>query len=395
MKVLQINSVCGVGSTGRIAASLHDVLIQHGHESVIAFGRGRARAVSHEDTIKIGGDLSINAHAMLSRLTDKTGFYSKHATRSFIKKVKAYNPDVVHLHNIHGYYINVELLFRYLSAEKKRVVWTLHDCWPLTGHCAYFDYVGCEKWKIGCHDCEQKSEYPKSILFDNSTLNFMKKKSLFTSVDDLTLITPSKWLSDVAKQSFLGKYPVEVINNGIDLETFAESESDFRSKHKLENRYVILGVASVWGRRKGFDAFIKLAGMLDDDYAIVLVGPDESQCIGLPENIVPISKTDSASELAEIYTMADVFVNPTLEDNFPTTNLEALACGTPVITYNTGGSVESIDETCGVVVPKNDVGGLAEAIALLRGNSPGKDACKNRAKLFDKKARYMDYIRAY
>ncbi|MCL2200851.1 MAG: glycosyltransferase, partial [Oscillospiraceae bacterium] len=331
MKILQINSVCGFGSTGRIVADLHSAATAQNDSCKVGFGRGGEMGIPGADAMKIGSSLDVNFHGLMSRITDKTGFYSKRATREFISRVSVYDPDVIHLHNIHGYYINIGLLFDYLIKANKRIIWTLHDCWAFTGHCAYFDYCGCVKWKSGCSGCVQKSAYPKSLLCDNSELNFKRKKALFTAVLDMVVITPSNWLAGLVKESFLSAYPLQVINNGVDLEVFKRSESDFRKKHGLENSFTVLGVASIWNERKGLDCFIKLAKSLEGnkDFKIVLVGLSEKMLSGLPENIIGIARTDSASELAEIYSMADIFVNPTLEDNFPTTNLEALACETP------------------------------------------------------------------
>lgn len=363
MKVLQINSVCGVGSTGRIAADIHRVLKQNGHESKIAYGRGEAKGVSSDDTIKIGTDRDIYAHVILSRLTDRTGFYSKSATKKLIRSIEEYNPDVIHLHNIHGYYINIKLLFDYLKKAGKPVVWTLHDCWAFTGHCTHFDYCGCEKWKTGCEKCPQLNRYPKSFA-DSSKRNYLYKKQIFNGINNMTIVTPSKWLENLVKQSYLGNYNIQVIYNGIDLTVFKPTVSDFRARHGLNNKKIILGVANIWEKRKGLDDLIQLSKKLSDDYKIVIVG----KLIGdsLPANMLHVERTDSTKELAEIYSAADVFVNPSYEDNFPTVNIEALACGTPVVTYNTGGSPEAISPSCGIVTEQGNVDELKTAIYSLQ-----------------------------
>ena len=337
MKVLQVNTVCGTGSTGRIAADIHKMLIEQRHESIVAYGRGTTH--NCDNTIKIGNNLDFYRHALKTRILDKHGFGSKNATRKFIEEVKDYNPDLIHLHNVHGYYINIKLLFNFLKEYKKPIVWTLHDCWAFTGHCSYFDFANCYKWETHCQKCPEKKSYPKSVFLDNSYDNFEKKKKLFTGLKNMTLVTPSCWLANLAKRSFLKEYPVKVINNGIDLDVFKPTLSDFREKYGLENRFIILGVASEWTRRKGLEYFIELSKILSDKEAIVLVGLSKKQKQDLPKNIVGITRTNSPKELAEIYTASDIYFNPTLEDNFPTTNLEALACGTPVITFNTGGSI--------------------------------------------------------
>ena len=390
MKVLQINSVCGYGSTGRIAYDLAKVLESNGHECFIAYGRGTAP--NDVKTIKIGSDFHVKTHGAVSRLTDKHGFYSKSETKKLIDEIKKYDPDIIHLHNIHGYYINIELLFNYLSESNKKVVWTLHDCWAFTGHCSHFDYVGCDKWKTGCFHCPQKNRYPKSLLLDNSKWNYQKKKELFTSVKDMTIVTPSEWLAGLVRKSFLNQYPVKVINNGIDLDVFKPTQGDFRKKYNLEDKFIILGVASVWEERKGLNDFIKLSKLLDDKYKIVLVGLSKNQIKSLPKNILGIERTSNATELAGIYTEADVFVNPTYEDNFPTTNLESIACGTPVITYNTGGSVESVSEGCGDVVDKGSVEALIKSINNVKDYY--KDVWKDISK-YSKSERFNDYVKIY
>ncbi len=360
MKVLQINSVCGVGSTGRIATDLYKVLEEQGHECLIAYGRGTAP--EGINSYKIGTNLDNYLHVARTRLLDQQGYGSKRPTIELVKKIKEYDPDVIHLHNLHGYYLNLEVLFNYLAESNKPVIWTLHDCWAFTGHCAHFDYVGCDKWKSECKNCPQKKTYPNSYGLDNSYQNFNKKKELFTRCNNLTIITPSQWLADLVKKSFLNKYPVQVINNGIDLNVFKPTPSEFRKKYHLEKKKIILGVANVWDDRKGFNTFIELSSNLNDNYQIIMVGVTEKQKNNLPSNIIGITRTNNIKELAEIYSSADIFVNPTLEDNFPTVNLESIACGTPVITYSTGGSVECIDETCGIIVQKNNIDSLLTAI---------------------------------
>lgn len=396
MKVLQINSVCGVGSTGRIATDLYKVLEEQGHECVIAYGRGTAP--EGIKTIKIGTDFDNYMHVAKTRLFDKHGFGSTKATKEFIKKVKEYDPDVIHLHNIHGYYINIEILFDYLKKSNKKVIWTLHDCWAFTGHCSHFDYIGCDKWKRECKKCPQKKEYPSSILKDNSNWNYEKKKQLFTSVNNMTIVTPSKWLAGLVKTSFLNKYSIRVINNGIDLEVFKPTKSNFREKYNLQDKIIVLGVASVWTEKKGFDYFLELANRLNDSFKVVIVGLPEKRKVRLTKNILAISRTNNAKELAEIYSAADIFINPTLEDNFPTTNLESLACGTPIITFNTGGSTECLEGgKCGVVVNKKNLEGIN---VYLQNNKiySGlniKKQCRSQSRKYEKKDKFKEYIQLY
>ncbi|MGE6312920.1 glycosyltransferase [Bacillus cereus] len=396
MRVLQINSVCGIGSTGRIATDIDKVLKDQGHESLIAFGRGNARDC--DTTIKIGEKIDNYMHVAKTRLLDMHGFGSNRATKEFIKRIQDLNPDIIHLHNIHGYYVNVELLFDYLKRANKPVVWTLHDCWGFTGHCAHFDYISCNKWKEKCFSCPQKREYPQSIFRENSEKNFLKKKEVFTGVENLTLVTPSRWLADLAKQSFLNEYPIKLINNGIDLETFKPTISNFRTGYNLENQFIILGVASVWSERKGYQYFIELSKRIKADEKIILIGLTDTQIKNLPDNIIGISKTNSTIELAQIYSAADVFVNLTLEDNFPTTNLESLACGTPVITFDTGGSVESVDKNSGFIVEKGNIQEVLNRIKIVKKETKASYSiqCVQRAQdLYSKKDRFNEYVQTY
>ncbi|MGO4928329.1 glycosyltransferase family 4 protein [Fundicoccus sp. Sow4_F4] len=396
MKVLQINSVCGIGSTGRIATDIHNILIEQGHESYIAYGRDLPK--NCDNAIKIGTKIDNYTHVAKTRVLDKHGFGSKQATIEFIGKVKELDPDIIHLHNIHGYYMNVEILFNYLKEANKPVVWTLHDCWSFTGHCAYFDYVGCDKWKTGCDSCPEKKAYPSSLIFDNSKNNYINKKEIFTGVKNLTIVTPSQWLANLVQESFLNEYPVKVINNGIDLNTFRPNTGDFRNKFNLNGKFIILGVASVWDRRKGLKYFVELADMVSEDEVIVLVGLSEKQINQIPENIIGITRTNNVEELVDLYSSADVFVNPTLEDNFPTTNLEALACGTPVITFDTGGSPESVNIDTGYIVLTETSDDIYSHIIKIKSNTKYnyRKNCSFRAKnKYDKIQKFIKYIELY
>ena len=360
MKYLFINSVAGVGSTGRIAAEKCRELMKQGHECVLAYGRQKANCDDIR-TIQIGTPLDYKIHGVMTRIFDNHGFGSKAATRRFLQQVREYDPDVIWLHNIHGYYIHIGLLFDYLKESGKKVIWTLHDCWSFTGHCAHFDYVGCDRWKTGCHDCPQIKEYPASLLLDGSIRNYEAKCSLFTGLHDMTIITPSKWLAELVKLSYLAEYPVEVVYNTIDTNVFKPTPSDFREKHGLIDKKIILGVAGVWTEKKGLYDFVELAEKLDDRYKIVLVGITPEQAHQLPDNILAISRTNNQKELAEIYTAADLFVNPTYEDTYPTVNLESRACGTKIICYDTCGCKETLGSE-DVLVPKGSVALLLDAI---------------------------------
>lgn len=364
MKILMINVVCGIRSTGRICTDLATELEKQGHEVKIAYGREDVPEQFQKYAIRIGNDVDVKLHGVKARLFDGAGFGSKHVTEKFISWIKGYDPDVIHLHNIHGYYINVEVLFEFLKTCGKKIIWTLHDCWAFTGHCTYFDYVNCNKWKNECQKCSQKSEYPARIGPDMSKRNYILKRQLFTGIANMILVTPSQWLANLVTESYMKNYKVYVIHNGVDTSIFKPNVNSLRKKYNCEDKIVVLGVAAIWDKRKGLSTFLEIAKSLDNSYKIILLGLSKEQIKNLPFNIIGIEKTDSVQELASLYSMADVFVNPTLEDNYPTTNIEAIACGTPVITYETGGSVESA-KMYGAVVKKNDIEGLIEAIKTI------------------------------
>jgi len=370
VKVLMINVVCGIRSTGRICTDLATALEAQGHEVKIAYGRENVPEQFQKYAVRIGTDRDIMLHGVKARLFDGAGFGSKTATIRFIKWVKEYDPDVIHLHNIHGYYINVEVLFNYLKTCGKKVIWTLHDCWSFTGHCAYFDYVSCEKWKTGCYSCSQKTEYPSRIGPDMSKPHYALKKNLFTGIQDMTLVTPSQWLADLISESFMKEYQTRVIYNGVDTAIFKPTEGNVKEKYGCVGKKIVLGVAAVWDKRKGLSSFVELAKRLDESYQIILVGLSRDQIDKLPSSIIGIERTNSVQELASLYSAADVFVNPTLEDNYPTTNIEAIACGTPVITYETGGSSESA-KMYGTAVPKRYMSKLVKAIQNAEKIVPG------------------------
>ena len=390
MRILQINSVC-TGSTGRIAAGVSRVLGEAGHESLLLFGRGQpAEGIACE---RIEGAAAFYGHTLFARLTDRQGFASTLATRRMIRRIEAFAPDVIQLHNLHGYYLDWRVLFCYLRKAGVPVVWTLHDCNAFTGHCAFFDAVHCERWKTGCGNCPQKNAYPKSWFADQSARNYSEKRALTTGLNNLTIVTPSLWLKRLVEQSYLKGYPVRVLNNGIDRETFQPVESDLREQYEIGNKRLVLGVANIWEPRKGLHTFVDLFERIGDEAIVALIGLSTVQQQALPKGMLGLCRTADARELAAWYTAADVFVNPTLEDNFPTTQVEALACGTPVVCYDTGGCAEALDDSCGVAVPKGDAPALADAI--LRAGSLKREHCLRRAAMFDQQERYRDYASLY
>ena len=351
MKYLFINSVAGFGSTGRIAAEKCRELMAEGHECVLAFGREKANC-DDIPTVQIGSAVDYKLHGLRCRLMDDHGFGSKTATRKFMDWVQDYDPDVIWLHNVHGYYIHIGLLFDYLRSCGKKIIWTLHDCWAFTGHCAYFDFVRCDKWKTGCHHCPQKKAYPASMGLDGSRRNYAKKKNRFTGIPDLRLTVPSYWLESRVKQSFLRDYPVEVLYNTINRDVFRPTPGNFREKYGLKGKKILLGVASVWDARKGLSDFEELSSMLDDRYKIVLIGLTEKQISALPENILGLPRTNSMEELVAAYTEADIFLNPSVEETFGMTAMEARCCGTEAIVYRDTACEEIVNQFGGIAVPR-------------------------------------------
>lgn len=335
-------------------------------------------------------------HVLATFFRGEHGFASGRQTRRLIQKIRQWDPDVIHLHNIHGFVLQVELLFEYLKASGKPAVWTLHDCWPYTGHCAFYDFTGCKGWESGCQNCrEYKNTYPYALFKNRTKRNYIRKREAFTGVPNLTLAVPSVWLQKELKRSFLRNYPVRVIPNGIDRKQFCPTDRGLRERLGYSGKFVLLGVANVWERRKGLSYLLQLAEKLPEDCRMVLVGLSKKQQKKLPGNVLGLGRTSSAEELAEYYTMADVFVNATLEDNFPTTNLEALACGTPVITFDTGGSPESLDESCARVVKKGDLEALLQAVLQEQKEPKTREACLKRAEQYEKEDRFQEYVELY
>lgn len=361
MRILMINSVCGVGSTGRICTDLAAALEQRGHTVKIAYGRGKAPDFARRWAVRIGTEADVRLHGAYARVNDAAGLGSRHATARLIDWIRSYDPDLIHLHNLHGYYLHVGVLFDYLKTCGKPVVWTLHDCWPFTGHSAYCESPKCEKWRTGCDSCAQIESYPRSVV-DRAARNWRFKRETFNGVERLTLVTPSAWLAGLARESFLGYYPVKVVPNGVDTAVFRPLPED--ADRRAGQPFTVLGVASVWEKRKGLDDLKRLREIMPRDWAMTLVGLTEQQKAALPDTIRGVTRTHDVRELRDLYAAADVFVNPTTEDNYPTTNLEAIACGTPVVTYPTGGSSESA-RLCGAVTDACTPEALLRAIRTL------------------------------
>lgn len=394
MKVLQINTVCGRGSTGRIATDLLTYLKEIGHSGTIAYGLGPALRADKEDVFEVDTKIEYYVHNALSRFTDKEGCYSVLATNRLIKLIERYKPDVIHLHNIHGHYLNYSILFSYLKKTRIPVVWTFHDCWAFTGHCSHFTVIKCEQWKDHCLYCSQLRCYPVCYTKGNVKENFIHKVQCFTGLENLTIVTPSEWMAELVKESFLKEYPVKVINNGIDLTKFKpRTNSSFREQYNLECKTVLLGVASEWTERKGYSDFIALSNKLSNSQKLIMVGVNDKQAEELPKSIIALKKTNSVEELAEIYSAADVFLNFTYEDNYPTVNMEAMSCGTPVITYRTGGSVETVTEQTGAVIEQGDYQKVTQILPKVM--SLDRNAIRKIAMQFDSRLRYQEYINLY
>lgn len=399
MKIAQINMV-SYGSTGKIMLQIAETAREMGHTAktyaTVPYDRyENFEKLSAPGHSYWGSRAENRTHYYLGRLLGRNGCFSYSGTRKLIADLKAFAPDVVHLHNLHKFCIHLPSLFAYLKQSKVKVIWTLHDCWPFTGQCAHFVMANCDKWKSGCHNCPQLSVYPRSDI-DNTKWMYEKKKAWFTGLQDMTIVVCSAWLEKLVKQSFLKQYPVVRIPNGIDLSVFQPTPGDFRKKYHLEDKTILLGVSFGWGKRKGLDVFSRLAERLPDNYRIVLVGVTEEDRKQIPERILAIGKTDNVQDLAEIYTAADLFVNPTREDTFPTVNMEALACGTPVLTFQTGGSPEIGDATCSSVVPCEDVEALEQEILRICTEKPySQEACLRRAKEFDRKKTFENYVKLY
>ncbi len=402
-RLLQINPVLRTNtSTGRIMQEIGELAIHNGWESYVAYSRGRdGIKACRSQLLPVGNGWSVAWHGVMTRLFDRHGLASRGATERLIDRMEELKPDIIHIHNLHGYFLNYRVLFDYLSRCDTPVVWTVHDCWLYTGHCYYYSYIHCDKWRTGCNHCPQRKDFPTSWLCDRSRQNYADKRTAFTSMpkDRLIIVPVSEWMKGEMQQSFLKDYEYRVIHNGINTEVFAPCEPErAKARYGLQGKRILLGVASIWSREKGLHDFLELARLLDREERIVLVGIKPEEGKRLPENVVGIARTENVYQLAELYAAADIFVNPTWQDNYPTVNLEAIACGTPVVTYRTGGSVEAVTGETGFVVEQGDVAGLLQAARTVaaKGKDAYRNACRSHALAhFRKEDRYADYFRLY
>ncbi len=398
-RLLQINITANWGSHGKIAEGIGRLAMDHGWESVIAYGRWSNPSQSR--LYHIGSMMDERWHCMAARLLDNQGLMSRGATARLIAFINNYRPSLIHLHNIHGYYLHYPMLFEYLSRADIPVVWTLHDCWAFTGHCAHYIYAGCEKWQTHCCHCSQIDAYPKSYFVDRSARNYDLKQAAFTSVPRLTIVPVCQWLKGEVARSFLKDLPTHLIYNGIDLDVFrpnADKEIARRKYGIPADKHLVLGVASNW-YRKGLEDFFLLRRSLSDDYAVAVVGLNRvEEEKARRHGLISIRRIGDVGELTSLYTLADVYCNLTWEDNFPTTNLEAMACGTPGVAYRTGGCPEAITSETGIVVDRGDVEGMARAIRAIvdDGADRYERACRQHIEAnYDQKQRFAEYLHLY
>lgn len=396
--LLQINVVANSGSTGRIAEDIGKLAISQGWKSYIAYGRGKPNSSSQLIPIN-NYKLDFYIHAIQTRLLDNHGLASSHNTKRLIKIIQKINPDIIHLHNIHGYYINYSILFKYLCQTKIPIVWTLHDCWSYTGHCSHYSYIKCNKWQYGCYNCPQKERYPASWFIDRSPKNYNIKKRHFTSLNNLTIVTVSKWLEKEVKKSFLKNLPINTIYNGIDINIF--KPQNISKSEKCTNfidKFIVLGVANVWDNYKGLKDFIEIRKSLPDDYIIILIGLNSKQIRELPNGIIGIQRTNNMTELAQYYSIADVYLNTSIEETYGMTTCESMACGTPVIVYNSTALPELVTKETGFVVEPGDLNNVISILKSLKSSNKDKysNACRNRViHYFNKDERFIEYLDLY
>lgn len=399
MKCLFQLNECLNFSTGKIAQSIGEAAMRHGWESYIAYSSREPLVPCNSKVIKVGNKIDPYIHYAENLLLDREGLSSRCATRKLVEQIKAIQPDIVQLHSLHDHWLNYKILFEYLNTTDIQVVWTFHDCWAMTGHCMHFVTKNCDRWKTGCHDCLMKGEYPKTMV-DRSRKNWELKKSLFAGCKNLTIAACSDWIADFARESYLKDKRILTIHNGVDMQIFrpAEVSDGFKEFQAVSGgKFKIIAVSSPWYPAKGELDIYKLRTMLsEDEYEIIMVGLSADQMKNLPAGITGIQRTTNVQELAQLYSDADVLINPTYADTFPTVNLEALACGTPVITYKTGGSPEAIDDKTGLVIEQGNVTELANAIMWLRQNPLSSDDCRKRAEeCFDKDKCFEKYVELY
>lgn len=397
MKVVQINGVRQKGSTGKIVTDISNLMDLEAIENYIVYSG--YRETKAPNSIPMGGFVNVKAHQLLGYVFGNTGFHSSFRTWKMLSLLKKMKPDVVHLHNLHGYFINIKLLLNFLKIQNIPTVWTLHDCWVLTGHCTHFDHVECDKWQANCQHCPQVKRFPYSLLLDRSKKLHQLKKALLMDFDKLQVVTVSNWLQEIVKKSYLASKSMVVIPNGVNLDVFhPQADLNKRIQYAIEDKFVILGVSNTWGIRKGLDKFIRLSSMIPNDWKIVLLGLSAEQIKGLPHSIIGIQRTKDMKELKDWYCAADVFVSLSLEETMGLVVVEAMACGTPIVVYDTTASPELVGQDCGYIVSHNNIDELLEALGKIKKNGKKKysqncidHVCKN----YDKEKNYRRYFDLY
>lgn len=388
-KLLQVNIAANSGSTGKIAEQIGVLAKSYGWDCYMAYGRSHNPSALND--FRVGNDFGIKLHFLLNRLLDAEGLGSWFATMKFIKKIDEIRPDIIHLHNIHGHYLNYPMLIKHINKRQIPVVWTLHDAWIITGHCYLFGGTGCEKWKTECHHCPMAFKYG----LDRSQQNFRRKKRLFTSLKQVELVTVSNWLKNVIGESFMKNYPCRTIYNGIDLNVFQSRESDWKKRLGLDKQHIILGVATAWDERKGFKDYMRLSAILPPSYVIVLIGLTDDMMVHLPQNVVGMGKTKSQEDLAALYSIADVVTSLSASESMGMTPVEGMACGTPAIVYDNTAQPELVTPETGKIVETGNVNAVKAAVLEIcaKGKEYYSNACVKRAsELFNKDMNFKEYV---
>lgn len=392
MRIASIN-ICDNGSTGKIMLDIFSVLDESDEKlAYVSFKYGNSPFVK-----RIHSRTGYRIHKLLAMYFGLDEWGSYFSTMKVVHALKKFKPDILHLHNLHNFTINYRLLFRYIKKYNINTVWTLHDCWSFTGGCFYFEYNGCDKWRTGCEKCKFLKSAGMVTNIDATRKLYNIKKETFTGVQNMKIVTPSNWLTNLAKQSFLKEYDIVTINNGINLDNFYPQDNHTFDNIVDRSKKILLGVAMPFDERKGYSDFIKLSEIVDaNEYQIVLVGLSDQQIQSLPNGIVGIKRTDNQKQLAELYSMSYALLNLTYEDNFPTVNIEALSCGAPVICYKTGGATEMLSEDNAIVVDKGDyadIVGKLNSVSQLKNNSA--EWIDKVKKQYSSKRMALDYCNIY
>lgn len=399
MKVLQINGVAKSGSTGKIVSGIATALRDRGHVALVAYS-GNKENVADSHYYKIGSRMHTKWHQLLAYAFGDAGFHSSSETKKLIRYIKKEKPDLIHLHNIYSFYLNVDMLLSYLAESNIPVVWTVHDCWALTGKCTHFIFTGCQKWQQECRACPLKRDYPASLLLDRTTDLYRRKKKLYAGLaGKMTMVCVSNWVKSIVDQSLLKDFPNTVIYNGVDPQVFHPVQTqELRKAYDLEQKFVVLGVSNGWGKNKGFQDFLELAKLVDESVQIVLIGLSPEQIAMLPDNILGLPKTRDARELNLWYNAADVFVSFSKAETMGMVVAEAMSCGTPAVVMPTTASPELVDDATGFV---NESATPAECCRHVRhiqqlGKQHYAENCIIRADaLFSNEKNYAKYVDLY